>query len=146
LLAGWANVIAQTDGPNNINFVVSNRQYTNLVVFPGERFQTALEGRNFLTAARSYQIANASNTTANGIYTYIANLLVYVNESTGWFLESNLSGLSQDQWILKNEVGDIMSTGTGSSPMAISNWTNALENAVVIKYGAGWTISGDSPL
>ena len=28
--------------------------------------------------------------------------------------------------------------------MAISNWTNALENAVVIKYGAGWTITGDS--
>ena len=144
LLAGWANTIAQNDGPNNINFTLSNRQYTNVVVFPGERFQTGAEGRNFLTTARSYQIANAANATANGIYTYSADLLVYVNESTGWFLESNSSGFSQDQWILKNEVGDIMSIGTGSSPMAISNWTNALENAVVIKYGAGWTITGDS--
>ena len=146
LLAGWANTIAQTDGPDNVSLFGSSFRYSNLIVFNDGRFKTAVEGRAFLTNPRSYQITNADNSIANGIYVYSAELQVYINSDTGWFLSNVAFAQNQSEWKLQNEVGDIMSTGTGSSPMAISNWTNALENAVVIKYGAGWTISGDSPL
>jgi len=143
LYAGWADSVYQTDGPNSVAFAASGLSYSpTLVVKPTGYFTTAGAGRTFLTKPRSYEITNAINPTANGIYAYNSELDIFINSTTNWFLQLVVESSNQE-WALIDDTGDIRSVGTGTSILLIDNWTNALVNAVLLNNGAGWTITGD---
>jgi hypothetical protein len=143
-LVGWTNYIAQDDGPYNItaNFTAT-RLYNANVYVPGERFTNAVAARAFLVGSRTVVVTGASDADANTSYLYNGTTQTY-DASNDWYF-----AILGSSWALYDYTDALQATGTGGAigtgPHTVTSWDGVLSAATVLRTGAGWTITGDSP-
>lgn len=137
LLAGWANYIADVDGPYAKTTAFTGIKYSNATVIAGARFDDGEAGRTFLTTVRSVVVASASDPLGDGVYNFSAILNAYTNANDWYFFKSGGS------WKLYDDTDTLQATGTGdvAAPWLSTSWDGDLTSATVLNNGVGWTIT-----
>ena len=142
-LIGWANNLAENDGPYSVTLTLTaTRLYNANNYVTGERFTNAAAARAFLVGGRVVSVTGASDANANTTYTYNGTTQTYV-AANGWFF-----AVLGSSWALYDATAVLQATGSGGNigtgPHTATSWTGVLAAATVLRTGAGWTITGDA--
>lgn len=141
-LIGWANSLANNDGPYNVPLSIDARVYNANTYAPGERFTNAVDARAFLVGGRVVEVSGASDANANTTYSYNGTTQTY-DAANGWFF-----AILGSSWALYDDTEALQATGSGgvigTGPHVTTSWDGVLIDATVLRTGAGWTITGDA--
>jgi len=89
LLAGWANSIAERNGPFNVVAGFGDRIYNATDYLVGELYENAVEGRTYLSNSNRLTVSNAGNANADGNYLFDGTVQLYANGNDWYFIKTS---------------------------------------------------------
>jgi hypothetical protein len=139
ILTGWANRVANQNGPFSVSLGVNGRTYSATDYASGETYEDAVAGRAYLTNSNRLTVASAGDADADGDYLFDGTVQLYVNANDWYFVKTSAV------WELRDSTDTVQATqqdaGDLSAPQLVETWDGDLASATVARTGAAWTIT-----